>query len=99
MSNDLPGPLPARWYCVSRDGIATLCKDREDAEVNASHCDLAWPAGGPHRVVLMGDVAAERDEIRCLRAALKDVLRGGDDMTGSEYSAVIERAERLARGA
>lgn len=50
------GPVPARWYCVSREGQATLCVGEEDARANAEHCDLAWPAGGPHRAVLLGDV-------------------------------------------
>ena len=53
-------PLAPRWYCVSAGGIATLCKDEEDARANARHCDLAWPKGAPHRAVLLGDVAAER---------------------------------------
>lgn len=63
--NAVLGPLPARWYCVSADGIATLCKDEEDARANARHCDLAWPKGAPHRAVLLGDVDAERE--RCAR--------------------------------
>jgi hypothetical protein len=54
------GPPPARWYCVSNDGMATLCKDQEDAQASARHCDLAWPKGAPHRAVLLGDVTAER---------------------------------------
>jgi hypothetical protein len=47
-----------RWYCVSRAGTATLCVDGEDARANAAHCDKAWPAGGPHRAVLLGDAFA-----------------------------------------
>ncbi len=26
---DLLGPVPARWYVLDRDGLATLCKDAE----------------------------------------------------------------------
>jgi len=50
----------ARWYCVSREGMATLCKDQEDAQANAEHCDKSWPAGGPHRAVQLLDAATTR---------------------------------------
>ena len=55
-----------RWYCVSRDGLATLCKDAADAHETAGQCDKSWPAGGPHRAVLLVDAA----EIARLRHAL-----------------------------
>ena len=79
----------ARWYCVSREGLATLCKDEADAHETAGQCDKSWPLGGPHRAVLLGDVAAERD--RCCRvvAVQRDddldarrtilAIRAGDD--------------------
>ena len=72
MNDDLPGaspvyqlvrPAEARWYCVSREGMAMLCKDREDAQANARHGDQAWPAGGPHRALLLVD-AAELGQLR-----------------------------------
>jgi hypothetical protein len=67
MNNDAAGASPvdcrvrplvaeARWYCVSREGMATLCKDEEDARANAAHCDQAWRAGGPHRAVRLVDL-------------------------------------------
>jgi hypothetical protein len=37
--------------------------------------------------------------VEALSTALRDVLRGDEGLTGSEYGAVLERAERLARGA
>ena len=55
-----------RWYCVSLDGLATLCKDAEDAHETAGQCDKSWPLGGPHRAVLLVDAA----EIARLRHAL-----------------------------
>ena len=55
-----------RWYCVSRDGLATLCKDAADAHETAGQCDKSWPLGGPHRAVLLVDAA----EIARLRHAL-----------------------------
>lgn len=61
--------LPERWYCVSSYGIATLCKDEEDARATARHCDLAWPKGSPHRAVVLGDVAAAvaQERERCAK--------------------------------
>ena len=40
-----------RWYMINRDGMATLCADREDAEKEAKDADMAWPHSGPHRAV------------------------------------------------
>ena len=74
-----------RWYCVSRDGIATLCVDEEDARANAAHCDQAWRAGSPHRAVQLVDAAAMqtlRDlltQALALRDAPKWPLPGCDD--------------------
>jgi hypothetical protein len=64
-------PIEPRWYCVSRDGIPSLCKDETEARANAAHRRLVWPAGEPHRAVLLGDVAAERETIQRLREALQ----------------------------
>lgn len=52
--------LPARWYCVNKEGMAMLCKDEADARAEAAHNDQAWPAGVPHRAVMLGDVTYDR---------------------------------------
>jgi hypothetical protein len=74
VSAELP-PLPLRWYCVSRDGLATLCKDEADARMIASDGDRKYPRGAPYRAVLLGDaaaaVAAERAELEALRAEVE----------------------------
>ena len=44
-------PLPWRWYSVDKDGLATLCLDREDAEKAAAEANADWPRTGPHRAV------------------------------------------------
>jgi len=46
----------ARWYCVSREGLATLCKDERDARQVAIDADAQFPACGPHRAVRLGEV-------------------------------------------
>lgn len=44
--------MVGRWYMVNRDGMATLCADREDAEKEAANANLNWPKrNGPHRAV------------------------------------------------
>lgn len=51
-------PNEARWYCVSLEGLATLCKDEADAHETVGQCDKSWPLGGPHRAVRLVDAAA-----------------------------------------
>ena len=43
--------MTARWYMVDKDGMATLCTDREDAEQEAKDANMAWPHTAPHRAV------------------------------------------------
>ena len=43
--------MVGRWYMVNRDGMATLCTDRADAEAEARKADREWPRNGPHRAV------------------------------------------------
>jgi len=60
---DLAPPVPARWYCMASNGLATLCANEHDARTMAEECDASWPKNAPHRAVLLGDVSAERE--RC----------------------------------
>ena len=57
------GPLPARWYCVSRDGLATLCLDEANAREMAAQCAHDYPRQAPYRAVLLGDVTALRESM------------------------------------
>ena len=59
----------ARWYCLSRDGMATLCTDEEDAKEVAAESGVAWPQNGPYRVAQMVDA----DTAEALRAALTEL--------------------------
>lgn len=58
---DVPAtdPEPARWYCLSRIGIATLCLDEADAKRTAVCEDDMHPLNGPHRAVRMVEVASQ----------------------------------------
>lgn len=51
-------PLGGRWYMVNRDGMATLCTDRADAEKEAADAQIVWPHMGPHRAVQLVEVGA-----------------------------------------
>jgi len=46
-----PLDMVGRWYMVNKDGMATLCADREDAEKEAADAQSVWPHMGPHRAV------------------------------------------------
>ena len=50
--------MVARWYMIDKDGMATLCTDREDAEKEAKDANMAWPHTAPHRAVQLVDVAS-----------------------------------------
>ena len=60
-------PLGQRWYCVSRDGLATLCLNEANAREMAVQCAADYPRQAPYRAVQLGDVAAERE--RCAKLA------------------------------
>ena len=54
---------PARWYMVDKDGMATLCTDREDAEQEAKDANMAWPHTAPHRAVQFVEVGTSAAEL------------------------------------
>ena len=47
----------ARWYCLSREGMATLCTDEENAKEVAAESFVLYPQNGPYRAVQMVDGA------------------------------------------
>ena len=44
-------PKPLGWYCVSADGMATLCVDGDNARKVAKEADFLWPRHGPHKAM------------------------------------------------
>ena len=64
-----------RWYCVSRDGLATLCKDEADAHETSGQCDKSWPLGGPHSAVRLAD-ASEIERLRDALGELRERIKG-----------------------
>jgi hypothetical protein len=75
-----------RWYCVSREGLATLCKDEADARATARGSDQAWRTAGPHRAVQLVDAA----EVERLRARVLELEAVHEDASG----AVLQERER-----
>lgn len=76
-----PQPQAApHWYCLSRDGLATLCADEEDAKEVAAESFALYPQHGPYRAVQMietgtaGSALAEqheREDVGKMRTALR----------------------------
>ena len=62
------------WYMVNRDGMATLCTDREDAEKEAVGAQIVWPRNGPHRAVQLVEASFEAAD---MAAAAADGYRDG----------------------
>ncbi len=91
---DQLGPVPARWYVLDRDGLATLCKDEDDAHDVAAECFVAWPNRGPHRVVLLGDVAAERE--RCAKLC-EDQTQEYEPFTGQPRNLAYQCADAIRK--
>jgi hypothetical protein len=73
-------PIEPRWYCVDAYGWPTLCDDENDAKSEAVQNNSAWPNGTPHRAVLLGDVAAERETIQRLREVMQRMVAGLDHL-------------------
>jgi hypothetical protein len=38
------------FYVIDKEGLATLCADKQDAETTAKEADLLWPKNAPHKV-------------------------------------------------
>ena len=36
------------WYCIGKNGIATLCRDEQDAKMECIRNDVLWPSNAPH---------------------------------------------------
>ena len=52
-----------KWYMLSRDGMATLCADRDDAMTEAASADKLYPNGAPHRALQLVAANAGSPEI------------------------------------
>lgn len=78
--------IESHWYTVANDGRATLCANEQEAVESCPKLDVYWPHRAPHKALLLGDVAAERE--RC--ASICDELaRVGDSRDAAACAAAI----------
>lgn len=94
----------ARWYCLDRDGLATLCKDEADAREQVIENDDCWPRRAPHRAALLGDVtllmkrhALEIERLRERVFELEADPQGGDVIPLAQPRDSAERAVLAAQ--
>ena len=98
--------MVARWYMVDKDGMATLCTDREDAEHEAKDADMAWPHTAPHRAVQLVEVAslaasAGSEPVAGMneygvRGYLAATLKCWHRLTGDEAAELVAMTQRLS---
>lgn len=86
----------ARWYCLSRDGLATLCADEEDAKEVAAESWVMYPNNGPYRVAQMVDrqqplTRQQIDDVMTQHYPLSSLLREEVDA----FEACVRDIERL----
>lgn len=94
LSNEL-GLLPARWYCVSRDGLATLCLNEANAREMVAECAREYTRQAPYRAVLMGDIAAERERWTDVVSHAVSELEALDDETAQCQANALRELLRL----
>lgn len=63
-----------KWYMLSRDGMATLCADRDDAMTEAASADKLYPNGAPHRALQLVAANAVSDGVASLSSPLQSAL-------------------------
>jgi uncharacterized membrane protein len=51
------------WYVIDKEGLATLCADKQDAETTAKEADLLWPKNAPHRVAQLVEVEQPEEDL------------------------------------
>ncbi len=91
-----------RWYMINRDGMATLCADREDAEKEAKDADMAWPHSGPHRAVQLVEASTAgftaADMATAAAQGFRDGVASVAANAGSEPAATVFTMEALTPG-
>lgn len=84
------------WYMVNRDGMATLCTDRTDAEKEAADAQSVWPHMGPHRAVRLVEASFEAADIATTAA---DGFRAGYESSFSAADMAAAKADGFRDGA
>lgn len=84
------------WYMVNRDGMATLCTDKADAEKEAADAQSVWPHMGPHRAVRLVEASFEAADIA---TAAAEGFRAGHESNFSAADMAAAKADGFRDGA
>ena len=82
----------ARWYCLSKDGRATLCADEADALAEVERDTADWPLHAPYWAVQLVDASAVADDRELLTTALRALVweTGSDGIMAAQTDKVIK---------
>ena len=69
-------PEPLGWYVVNNIGMATLCKDKAEAQLLAEDCDMVYQRQAPHRAVQLVALQAQPAEVSDVIAMVRERYRG-----------------------
>ena len=97
--------MVGRWYMVNRDGMATLCADREDAEKEAADAQSVWPHMGPHRAVRLVEASFEAADMAAAAAqgfrdgvASVAASAGSEPVKPEDYVPLLDEEGRMMVG-
>jgi hypothetical protein len=87
--------IATRWYCVSREGMATLCYDEADAKSEVQKQQDEYPRSGPYIAQRLVDAT----EIDRLRETLKLQQASYEREIVLDVAAERQRAADIVRNA
>lgn len=76
----------SRWYCIDKNGMATLCADEDDAKQNAKLADQNWPNNAPYRAVQLCAYTTPQPENK--------LSRRNDSPLTDEEAAILRRLQQ-----
>lgn len=80
-----------RWYCISADGMATLCADEEDAKEVAAESWALYPNNGPYRATQMVEASVIAAAVAAERERWQEVAKAVIESHDAALSYVYER--------
>lgn len=86
------------WYAVSRNGMATLCKDLADAQKTVSDADIAWPSMAPHRAVQLVDFVELRRQHQRIAELEAKLVQPANSVSYAEIKTALAANELPPNG-
>ena len=84
----------ARWYCVNKIGMATVCTSKDDAANVAADCFVSYPHNAPYHVVQLVPV----DDLRGLMERM-DAAQKVCKMVRDHYGASLDHRPAYVKAA